>query len=178
MIRRPPRSTLSSSSAASDVYKRQIMSKTNTYATSLILDEYDEKSNRIERAPPSPSESTLPPKTNPFSNQHAYSLPTTPRFGRSRHGSITPGTPHSQMTFIEKPRFRSRRYKKEDIQQPWLVNKDRKAMWAWIFPYLGIFIGIAATAVQCYLGWVSVAKFEYCPGLCSIIVPFVCPAVH
>src|SRR5665648_1304662 len=33
MIRRPPRSTLSSSSAASDVYKRQILSPINVGAT-------------------------------------------------------------------------------------------------------------------------------------------------
>jgi len=69
------------------------------------------------------------------------------------------------MTFVEKPRFRSRRYKKEDIQQPWLVNKDKKAHFAWIFPWLGIFIGLALTVVQCYLGWVSVPQHEYCPVL-------------
>lgn len=143
----------------------------NTYATSLILDEYDEKSNRIERAPPSPAGSTTHPRANPFSNQHAYSLPTTPRFGRSRRGSLNvPGTPHSEVTYVEKPRFRSRRYKKEDIQQPWLENEDKRARWAWIFPYLGIFIGVAATVVQCYFGWVGVPKHEYCPGLSSTCI--------
>ena len=37
MIRRPPRSTLSSSSAASDVYKRQILNMANTSITFMTL---------------------------------------------------------------------------------------------------------------------------------------------
>jgi len=142
----------------------------SNYATSFILDEYDEKTGRPERIPHSPGGNVLSSKANPFSNQHAYSLPTTPRFGLSRRGSANvPGTPHSQMTFVEKPRFRSRRYKKEEIQQPWLVNKDKKARWAWIFPYLGMFIGVAATAVQCYFGWTGVPKNEYCPGMSCLV---------
>src|SRR5664279_3578715 len=36
MIRRPPRSTLSSSSAASDVYKRQIISRANYTVTAVV----------------------------------------------------------------------------------------------------------------------------------------------
>src|SRR5664280_3716450 len=38
MIRRPPRSTLSSSSAASDVYKRQVCSSFNMINTDLVKD--------------------------------------------------------------------------------------------------------------------------------------------
>ena len=43
MIRRPPSSTLSSSSAASDVYKRQVISRAGTYYTN-----YDEFANQLD----------------------------------------------------------------------------------------------------------------------------------
>ena len=45
MIRRPPRSTLSSSSAASDVYKRQVADR-----TAILVDDLADTSNTITRA--------------------------------------------------------------------------------------------------------------------------------
>src|SRR5680860_946804 len=56
MIRRPPRSTQSRSSAASDVYKRQVI-------TSEIVDQSAGlRKNRIERSPPLPRPVFSPPR--------------------------------------------------------------------------------------------------------------------
>src|SRR5678810_1473604 len=51
MIRRPPRSTLDRSSAASDVYKRQTLGNTITTATGYVLAKVDAAGNEtvIER---------------------------------------------------------------------------------------------------------------------------------
>jgi len=98
-----------------------------------------------------------PKSRNPFGDSSA----PTPR-------PASPDTIFSSATYQPKPRFKSRRYKKEDIQQPWLQNKDKRAKWARIFPLLGIFLGIAVTAVQCYFAVTNVPKFEYCPVLMEV----------
>src|SRR5664280_3261666 len=43
MIRRPPRSTLSSSSAASDVYKRQVMDNLSSHTRKAVVQRFGER---------------------------------------------------------------------------------------------------------------------------------------
>jgi len=98
-----------------------------------------------------------PKSRNPFGDSSA----PTPR-------PASPDTIFSSATYQPKPRFKSRRYKKEDITQPWLEKKDKRAKWARIFPLLGIFLGFVVTAVQCYFDITKVPKFEYCPVLMEV----------
>src|SRR5674536_394686 len=75
MIRRPPRSTLSSSSAASDVYKRQVISCCDHVRTSPAR-----SSSRVSKSPQCPYE---PP--SPRARQ-GRTMPTT-QAGRDRRWS-------------------------------------------------------------------------------------------
>lgn len=59
--------------------------------------------------------------------------------------------------------FKSRRINPEDIQKPWTEKKDSKKKWHTIFPLIGIGLGIALVALECWQGLSSVINYNYCP---------------
>lgn len=61
--------------------------------------------------------------------------------------------------------FRSRRQRKEDIQRPWLDEKDSRRKWQWILPLVGFVAGCGLTVYLCVDGYMSVPKHSYCSVL-------------
>jgi hypothetical protein len=55
--------------------------------------------------------------------------------------------------------------KKGTVERPWLDKKDPKEKWVTIIPLLGIFAGLAITALLIWDGLRSVVNHKYCPVL-------------
>lgn len=55
--------------------------------------------------------------------------------------------------------------KKEDIQRLWLDAKDSRRKFQWIFPVLGIIVGLGVTLFLVFDGWKSVPQHQYCSVL-------------
>lgn len=64
-----------------------------------------------------------------------------------------------------KSRFRSRRVKKEDIQRPWMAQKDRRRIWYTVLPVVGVFLGFAITGFYIYHGMQKAPQHSFCPVL-------------
>src|SRR5664279_1942568 len=76
MIRRPPRSTLSSSSAASDVYKRQVSGQ-EIYSDGTNIWTYDKSANEVQITQFDASANTITPQkmfTNFYDKDFLYKL--------------------------------------------------------------------------------------------------------
>jgi hypothetical protein len=61
--------------------------------------------------------------------------------------------------------FRSRRIKKEEIEQPWLKHKDPREKWVTIIPICGFIIGLGVAGMLVWLGLRTVVNHNYCPVL-------------
>jgi len=62
--------------------------------------------------------------------------------------------------------FRSRRLKQEDIPRP--STKDVKKslrIWYWLFPVIGLILGLAVTAFKVYINTLPYFGLSYCPVL-------------
>lgn len=57
--------------------------------------------------------------------------------------------------------FRSRRVRKEDIQQPWKAVKDPREKWVTIIPLIGIALGFIVAGYLIYSGLKTVVKHQY-----------------
>jgi hypothetical protein len=114
----------------------------------------DPFSSHIDASPIRDEDAIAPvAATNPFSTPY-ISRPT------SQQGS-TSGFRHP-----DQPRyFRSRRVQKGTVERPWLDKKDPKEKWVTIIPLLGIFAGLAITALLIWDGLRSVVNHKYCPVL-------------
>ncbi|KAF2262329.1 concanavalin A-like lectin/glucanase, partial [Lojkania enalia] len=58
--------------------------------------------------------------------------------------------------------FRSRRARKEDIQQPWLDKKDPRDKWVTIIPLVGLILGLGLAGLLVWDGFRSVSNHQYC----------------
>jgi len=59
-------------------------------------------------------------------------------------------------------RFKSRRVKKEDIQRPWVGEKDPRRIWHLVLPLVGIVLGFVYTGYAIYQGTAAAPNHEYC----------------
>jgi hypothetical protein len=95
---------------------------------------------------------------------HAYSFNIN---SRNTPGTSTPASYQASAFHLpavgSQRYFKSRRINPEDIQKPWTEKKDPKKKWHTIFPLLGIGLGIALVALECWQGLNSVVNHKYCP---------------
>jgi hypothetical protein len=49
------------------------------------------------------------------------------------------------------------------IQKPWTEKKCPKKKWHTIFPLLGVGLGVALVALECWQGLSTVVNHKYCP---------------
>jgi hypothetical protein len=94
------------------------------------------------------------------SPRHLFSSRNTP--GTSTPASYRASAFHLPAVGSQKY-FKSRRINPEDIQKPWTDKKDPKKKWHTIFPLIGIGLGIALVALECWQGLSTVINYNYCP---------------
>lgn len=61
--------------------------------------------------------------------------------------------------------FKSRRLRKEQIEQPWLKHTDPRTKWVTIIPLAGFILGLIAAGLMIFQGLRSVVNHRYCPVL-------------
>ncbi|KAF2203850.1 concanavalin A-like lectin/glucanase [Delitschia confertaspora ATCC 74209] len=83
---------------------------------------------------------------------------------QSRQSETQPSEPRSSESTqpLSPTYFKSRRIKKEDIQRPWLNQKDPRAIWVNIIPIMGFIIGLGIAAFLMWTGYRSVSHHRYC----------------
>jgi hypothetical protein len=86
---------------------------------------------------------------------------------RNTPGTSTPTSYHASAFHLpavgSQNNFKSRRINPEEIQKPWLEQKDPKKKWHTIFPLIGIGLGLALVALECWQGLTTVINYPYCP---------------
>jgi len=61
--------------------------------------------------------------------------------------------------------FRSRRIKKDELERPWLNQRDPREKWVNIIPIIGLCIGLAVAGLLVWMGLWTVVDHHYCPVL-------------
>lgn len=61
--------------------------------------------------------------------------------------------------------FRSRRIKKDELERPWLNQKDAREKWVTIIPIVGLVCGLAVAGLLVWMGLRSAVDHNYCPVL-------------
>lgn len=93
-------------------------------------------------------------KTNPFATPYASNPVSINNSGFFATGQNVPRTNRY---------FHSRRVPKGEVDKPWLEKPDKKEKWITVIPLLGIFVGLALSALLIYDGMRTVVNHKYCP---------------
>ncbi|KAF1942004.1 concanavalin A-like lectin/glucanase [Clathrospora elynae] len=110
------------------------------------------------------------PATASASRQTSTSVKKRPRTHRPGIDAHRPGINNPFLapvsTGYEAPPppdyFRSRRVKKEKIEQPWLEKTDPRQKWTNIFPLVGFIIGLGVVGIFLWDSVRTVARHSYC----------------
>lgn len=112
-------------------------------------------------------DSTTPPRTESPIHGHdddVISTPIKPFVATTNSSRFT--SRNSSALQLAKEResqryFRSRRIKKEDVQQPWKAHKDPREKWVTIIPIIGMVLGFCLAGFLVYDGLKSIVAHQY-----------------
>ena len=110
---------------------------------------------------------TTPPRTDsptPGQDDEIISTPIKPFASTVNSSKFT--SRNSSALHLAREReshryFRSRRVRKEDVQQPWKSQKDPREKWVTIIPLIGLGLGFVLAGFLVFTGLQSIVNHQY-----------------